>query len=194
MLDVRNLFLLLICVSFSGCATAQTTSPTHTVSTTPSPSFTIGADSFTSDEGKFSINLSRTPMLTQNLNGQDASGTAMGKIFAWRIGELAYTVQFSEYSDLTENSPPEKRKQFLNQFNEGVRKAIKKNQGEITSEKPIEIDGHIGTELRATTNGMLSIMRNYLADERGYQVQAFFRDSKDEPQALMVLNSFKLIK
>ena len=176
---VLILSFLFCCIFVSDAIAQKKPSPT------PSPTVAVTAKKFESKQGNFSIDISKDPSETRNLEAQ--KGVSPGQQFFWQFDKTVYTVMYSSFDQSALSKA-------FDQMNTGTRGSIESLVGKSFTEKEIPFGKYPGKEFSFTApNGVKYIMRNFLVGNTGYLVTAGYANEESGKEALRVLNSFKLI-
>ncbi len=153
----------------------------------------IGAGTFVSLSGRFSIALPPTKHGFRPLSIETPAGPANGDAYIWTMKEGAYTAGFVDAP--VELDESETGKRVLASFREGMANFANQNNGKLVSDRSIELDKHSGMEVRLEFASGVMTQRMYLVSRRMYQIVLVVRSEQraSEGVALNVLDSFKLL-
>src|SRR6185503_15966657 len=98
----------------------------------------IGAGTFVSLEGRFSIALPQMKHGFRPLSVETPSGRATGDAYVWAMKEGNYTAGFVDAPEAWDE--PETSKRVLTNLREGMASFATSNKGKLVSEKSIELD------------------------------------------------------
>lgn len=153
----------------------------------------IGAGTFVSLEGKFSIALPKMKHGFSPLSVETPQGRATGDSYIWNMKEGAYTAGFVD-APVPWDTPETSKGVFAN-VREGMVTFATSNKGRLINERAIQLDKHAGMELRFEFGSGLMIQRMYLVSKRLYQIVLVVKTDQRafENEAVSVLDSFKLL-
>ncbi|MBN1811315.1 MAG: hypothetical protein JXA14_05735 [Anaerolineae bacterium] len=148
---------------------------------------------FTSEEGRFSILLPRTPRQTT-----ETVDTPVGEIdersFTVIHGSITYIVSYSDYPQnvLSAGDP----QAILDSFSDS---AVTSIEGKLLSERSISLDGYLGRELKIKiaddSDTAIAQIRIYLVGNRLYYIYTLAPEERaSSPSVDKFLNSFKLVR
>jgi hypothetical protein len=148
---------------------------------------------FTSEEGRFSILLPRTPRQTT-----ETVDTFIGEIdehsFTVIHGNITYIVSYSDYPQnvLSASNP----RAILDSFSDS---AVTSIEGKLLSERSTSLNGYLGRELKikiADDSGTaIAQIRIYLVGNRLYYIYTLAPEERaTSPSVGKFLNSFKLVR
>jgi len=153
---------------------------------------TVGAPTFVSIEGRFSISLPEQNGFIE-LTIPTPVGDAKGGIFQWQTKEATFGVGYADATQPLDN--PETAKQFFNGATELFKKLAKANSGNVAPVRQITFDKYPGIEQRADLFTGAIIQRTYIVSRRIYEMVAVIKNSQRESESVAVgaLDSFKLL-
>lgn len=179
---------LLVCSIFIGLSISVFAQGFRIEGTAPSP---VGAEPFTSIEGRFIIELPKrisgfSPVSINAPNGTHIEGST----FNWRTSDGVFMVGFLDRQEMLEKAG----KEVLDFLRDSI---LTQAQGraKLVSETDITLDGHPGRQLKLEFPDGIALARIYVVGNRIYQAIASLSTANKakEPQALKVLESFKLL-
>jgi hypothetical protein len=152
----------------------------------------IGAGSFVSLEGRFSIGLPQTNHSFTTVSIEILGGRATGDSYSWRMKEGTFSTSFAD-APQSLNEPDTGKVLLAKVRNETVAFANSKNG--ILSERTIELDKHAGTEFRIEFRSGVLIQRLFLVSRRLYQVSLVVKSEQHiyESVAVSILDSFRVL-
>lgn len=152
----------------------------------------IGAGTFVSMEGRFSIGLPQMQHGFSTVSFEILAGRATGDSYSWRMKEGTFSAGFAD-APLSPNEP-DTGKVLLAKVRESTVTFASSKNGTL-SERSIELDKHAGTELRIEFTSGVIIHRLFLVSRRLYQVILVVKSEQHvyEAVAVGVLDSFKLL-
>ncbi len=155
-----------------------------------SPAATAGSETFTSQEGRFTISLPKQISAYSPVAGNTPNGRIAGSTFHWATAEGAFIVGYIDGPKAVETDG----KPALDVLRNGILEAGK-GKANLISETDISLDGHPGRELKLEFPDGFSTMRIYLVGNRIYEEIASLATEKksQEPAAIKILDSFKLL-
>ena len=153
----------------------------------------IGAGTFVSLEGKFSIALPPMKHGFRPLSIETPAGRANGDAYIWAMKEGNYTAGFVDAPQAWDE--PETSKRVFANLREGMASFANSNNGKLVSERSIELDKHAGLEVRIEFAVGVMIQRMYLVSRRLYQTVLIMKTEQHafENEAIGVLDSLKLL-
>jgi hypothetical protein len=148
---------------------------------------------FTSQEGRFSILLPRTPRQTT-----ETVDTPVGEIdehtFTTIHGNITYIVSYGDYPQnaLSAGNP----QAILDSFGDG---AVTSIEGKLLSKRSISLDGYLGRELKIKiaddSDTAIAQIRIYLVGNRLYYIYTLAPEERaSSPSVDEFLDSFKLVR
>ncbi len=158
-----------------------------------SPPSAVGAGTFVSLEGRFSLALPQDKHGFRPLAIVTPIGRAAGDAYDWRMKEGLFTAGYVDAAEPWDD--PETSKHVFASLRESMDKFASANSGKLVSEKPIELNKHPGVEMRFEFFTGLMIQRMYLSSRRLYQIVLVVKDEQRvyEGIAVSVLDSFKIL-
>jgi hypothetical protein len=147
---------------------------------------------FTSEEGRFSILLPRTPRQTV-----ETVDTPVGEIdeYAFTVihGNITYIASYSDYPRNVLTSDPQA---ILDAFRNS---AVASVEGKLLNERSISIDGYLGRELKIKiaddADTAIVRLRIYLVGNRLYYIYTLAPEERaSSPSVDKFLDSFKLVR
>lgn len=162
------------------------------VQSTSAPSV-VGAGTFVSLQGRFSLALPQQPHAFRGLSIATPVGNATGDSYEWRMKEGAFTAGYVDAGQPLDD--PETSKLAFASVRESLEKSVRSSGGNLVSEKQIKLNKVQGRELRVEFFAGLVIYRVYLVSRRLYQVAAMLKSDQQvyEGIAMNVLDSFQLL-
>ena len=127
----------------------------------------IGAGTFVSLEGRFSIALPQMKHGFSAISIETPVGRAAGDSYIWKMKEGLYTVGFVDAPQ--SSNELETSKGLLAKVRETTVTFADANNGKL-SERAIELDKHGGTEIRVEFATAVLIQRMYIVSRRVYQI------------------------
>jgi hypothetical protein len=156
------------------------------------PPSVIGAGTFVSLEGRFSVSLPPQNHGLQRLSIATPFGLAKGDSYVWRMKEASFVIGYADAAQAVDD--PDTAKQVFTSLREEVKKLAAANHGEVGAEKQIELDKHPGIEQRIELFTGLIVQRTYLVSHRLYQTVLVVNTTQRVYEALAagVLDTFKI--
>src|SRR5262245_17563822 len=146
--------------------------------------------SFTSKDGRFSVQLPGTPR-QKTVPTMSDFGKAVLIFHTVALKEAMYTANFCDFPVAVKDVPVDK---FFDASREG---ALRNLQGKLESERKIKLNGHPGREqaIKLPEDGKIFRARVYLVGQRMYQVVILApKDVAFSKEADTFFDSFKLAK
>ena len=152
----------------------------------------VGAGTFVSPEGRFSIDLPKQAHGVQAMTIETPVANANGNYYDWEMMEGLFSVS---YVDFPEPVDEDKASKILDNKRSNAEKFASSNKGKILSEKRIAIDNNPGVELRLEFPNAYMIDRSYIRSNRMYSTAVLMINQQrgKETTALKVLDSFKIL-
>ncbi len=110
------------------------------------PPSIIGAGTFVSLEGRFSVSLPQQNHGLQRLSIATPFGIAKGDSYVWEMKEASFVIGYADAAQAVDN--PDTAKQVLTSLREALKKLAAANNGVVGAEIQIELDNHPGIEHR----------------------------------------------
>jgi hypothetical protein len=158
-----------------------------------SPPTVVGAGTFVSLDGKFSIRLPERAYGFGSLSIPTPRGEAKGDLYDWKTREGRF---FAGYADSTQPvDDPEISKRLFAHVRDEMEKTWGASGIKLVLEQPIEFDKHPGMELRFEgPNGFL-VRRIYAVSNRLYQTMVVVSTNQVAYSAVVVavLDTFKIL-
>ncbi|MFN2511939.1 MAG: hypothetical protein ABR568_10915 [Pyrinomonadaceae bacterium] len=153
----------------------------------------VGAGTFVSLQGRFSIALPQQQHGFRGLSIPTPTGIATGDSYDWRMKEGAFTAGYVDAAQPLDDAEMSER--AFASVRESMEKLAKESGGKLVSEKQIELNKHPGRELRVAFLAGLVIYRIYIVSRRLYQVAVMLKSDQQvyEGVAVKVLNSFRIL-
>jgi hypothetical protein len=153
----------------------------------------VGAGTFESLEGRFSISLPQQTHGFQGMSLPTQFGVAKGAAYVWQMKEAAFVVGHADAPQSLEDAAL--AAQFFNGLREQFKKLAAANNGQVGAEKEIRLDTHPGLEQRLELFNGLLVQRTYIVGSRLYQTVFVLKTAQQvyEPVALRVLETLKLL-
>ena len=153
----------------------------------------VGAGTFVSLQGRFSIALPQQQHGFRGLAIPTPDGTATGDSYEWRMKEGVFTAGYIDRAQRQDD--PDTSKRIFAGVREGLEQSAKESGGKFASERQIELNKVQGREFRFEFLAGLIIYRVYLVSGRMYQVAAMLKSDQPAKEgiALTVLSSFKIL-
>ncbi|MFL6209823.1 MAG: hypothetical protein ACJ74W_13285 [Pyrinomonadaceae bacterium] len=182
---VRSALLFIILVVGSALTSAQGFRVEGNSPPTP-----LGADTFTSLEGRFTISLPAQVAGFKPQSGNTPNGRVEGVLYDWRTEAGVFMVGYIDGPRVVEATS----KAAFDTIRNTVL-STNGGKGTLTSEKDITLQGHPGRELRIEFPDGFGVLRLYAVGNRIYQAIASLSTAKkaQEPTAVKILDSFKLL-
>jgi hypothetical protein len=158
-----------------------------------SPPTVVGAGTFVSLEGRFSLALPHDKHGFRPLAIATPIGNATGDAYDWMMKEGLFTAGYVDAAEPWDD--PETSKRVFASLRESMDKFASANSGKLVSEKSIELNKHPGVEMKFEFFTGLMIQRMYLSSHRLYQIVLVVKDEQRvyEGIAVNVLDSFKIL-
>ena len=188
-LIARHTSLLIILICGVGFCFAQESNPSPSEAPRTTISKTDSPQTFTSVEGGFTIELPAKP--TEQRTEPVGDGKLKFHVFHWTTSSGEYTVDYIDTTRALED--PKISKAILDDARD---EGVKKENGKLSGERDLNLDGHVGREFRIAVSDGIFIDRVYLVKQRFYSLTAFIPTAKsaEEAAAIKILDSFKLIE
>jgi hypothetical protein len=156
------------------------------------PPSVVGASTFVSLEGRFSISLPDRHGFS-GLTVPTPAGTAKGDMYQWFTKEAGFGVGYADAAQSLDD--PDAAKQFFNGATDVFKKLVAANSGNVAGVKQITLDKYPGIEQRADLFTGAIIQRTYIASRRIYELVAVMKNTQRvyESVAVGVLDSFKIL-
>jgi hypothetical protein len=156
------------------------------------PPSIIGAGTFVSLEGRFTVSLPQQNHGLQRLSIATPFGLAKGDSYVWRMKEASFVIGYADAAQAVDD--PDTAKQVFTSLREEVKKLAAANHGEVGAEKQIELDNHPGIEQRIELFTGLIVQRTYLVSHRLYQTVLVVNTTQRVYEAIAagVLDTFKI--
>jgi len=157
----------------------------------PPPSV-IGAGTFVSREGRFTVSLPPQNDGLRRLSIATPFGLAKGDSYVWRMKEASFVIGYADAAQAVDD--PDIAKQVFTSLREEWKKLAAANHGEVGAEKQIELDKHPGLEQRVELFTGLIVQRTYLVSHRLYQTLLVVNTTQRPYEAIAagVLDTFKI--
>jgi len=157
----------------------------------PPPSV-IGARTFVSLDGRFSISLPERKG-SSALAIPTPFGTAKGQVYQWQTKEATFGVGYADVNQSMDE--PGNSKPFFTAEEETFKKLATANSGNVAPVKQITLHNHSGIEQRADLFTGTIIQRTYVASRRIYEIIAVLNNNQRgfESVAIGALDSFKIL-
>ncbi len=182
-LKVNRVLILLVTVALVGPVFGQAKTP---------PSV-VGAETFVSQEGRFSIALPAGIYGVKPLAIDSPAGKLTGNAYEWKMKEGQFTVGFVDAPQSIEDAETSAR--ILGSIRERMSPWATSKNGKLTSDKQVEIDKHPGLELTFEFPKARLWQRFYVVSNRLFQVILVVNEDQraDEAMAVKVFDSFKVL-
>ena len=156
------------------------------------PPSVVGAKTFVSLEGRFSISLPEYKGFGP-LTIPTPLGEAKGDLYHWETKEATFGVGHADAAMALDG--PVARKQFFDADIERFNKVATTNNGNVAAVKQITLDKYPGIEQRVDLFTGSVIQRTYIVSRRIYETVAVMRNNQRvyESVAMGVLDSFKIL-
>jgi hypothetical protein len=153
----------------------------------------VGAGTFTSDEGNFSLSLPGRPQKTEPVAIDTAAGRATGKMYSWSMKEGKFNAWYVEGQQQLDD--PLIAQNILDNARSNQIAQARLLNGKFLSQRNLQLDNHPGLELKIEFPDGLFIDRIYLVSRRMYQLIVVLKPGQSgaEPLATKVLDSFKVL-
>lgn len=157
------------------------------------PPSVVGAGTFESLEGRFSISLPKQISGFRPMSLRTPSGVAKGMSYVWEMKEAAFVVGYVDLSQSSED--PQMAAQLFNVVREEIKKLAATRDGQVRPEKEIRLDTHPGLEHRVELFIGSVVQRTYLIGARVYQTLFMVRTTQQayESLAFGVLDTMKVL-
>ncbi|HET8675921.1 MAG TPA: hypothetical protein VFO63_09055 [Blastocatellia bacterium] len=143
---------------------------------------------FHSKEGAFSILMPQQPTRKADRT-ETASGTIESVLFTANSDRTSYQIG---YFDLP--FAPSEDDQINKALDRGRDGGLANSKGELISETPITLDGHLGREIKAKLLDGFLVSRVYLVKQRLYAIIILMRGEVASADTTHFLDSFRLAK
>ena len=157
------------------------------------PPSVVGAGTFVSLEGKFTIALPQGMHGFRPLSVNTAAGRASGDAYTWTMKEGSF---IAGYVDAPQplDGPDVSRKVFEN-IRKGMDEWARSQNGKLVAQRRIDSEGHPALEVKLELPVGLTWQRYYLVSRRLYEVNLALKAEQRayEDLALKVLDSFKIL-
>ena len=152
----------------------------------------VGAPTFVSLEGRFSISLPNHQGFREFAIPTDA-GLARGNMYEWRTKEATFNVAYADHTQTLND--PETVKRVLTAGTEYFKQLASQKGGNVREAKVITLDKYPGIEQRVDLFIGSIIHRIYIVEQRVYYTTAVVNNDQRayESLALSVLDSFKIL-
>lgn len=139
---------------------------------------------FVSTEGRFSIDLSSTPIEESN----SPVASVGGKKLWWKTGNASFSISYAD----NPNAKKELAEGAVNASADAFLGAIPKS-AELVSRKKIVIDGYPGIEVKVREpDGYTVLTRYYMVETRLYCVMALWNAGRNDADVIKTVDSFKV--
>ena len=189
---LTRIVILLFALSLPFTVLAQTPASAATQAQDAKPKQEV-TNTFTSLEGRFSIDLPAGKYGYRGLTIPTPFGTAKGDAYFWRLDEGSFVAGHADAS-VPVDSPETANKVFAG-LREQIKKLAVENNGNLREDKPIQLGKYPGVEQRIDLFTGIIVQRTYLVGRRMYQVSLILRTEQREFEAaaFRILDSFKVI-
>lgn len=157
------------------------------------PPSVVGAGTFVSLEGKFTIALPQSMHGFRPLSVNTAAGRASGDAYTWTMKEGSF---IAGYVDARQplDGPDVSQKLFENIGN-GMDTWARSQNGRLIAQRRIDSEGHPALEVKLELPAGLTWQRYYLVSRRLYEVNLAMKTDQRayEEFALKVLDSFRVL-
>jgi hypothetical protein len=153
----------------------------------------VGAGTFVSLEGKFTIALPQGMHGFRPLAFNTAAGRAAGDAYDWRMKEGSFIAGYVNAPQTLDG--PEMSKQVFESIRNGMDSWARSQNGKLVAHKQFDLDGHPALEVKLELPAGLTWQRYYLASRRLYEVSLALTTEQRayEDLALKVLETFKVL-
>jgi hypothetical protein len=182
--------LVLPLVLTAGCHTAFAQG--FSVENKSAPSV-VGAGTFVSLEGKFTIALPQGMHGFRPLSFDTGAGRASGNAYTWTMKEGSFIAGYVDAPQPLDG--PEVRKKVFENIRNGMETGARSQNGKLISHRQIDFEGHPALEVKLELPAGLTWQRYYLVSRRLYEVNLAMKTDQRayEDLALKVLDSFKVL-
>jgi hypothetical protein len=153
----------------------------------------VGAGTFVSLEGKFTIGLPQGMHGFQPMSVNTAAGRVSGDAYTWTMKEGSF---IAAYFDLHQQlDTPAASERFFENIRRGMDKLAQSQNAKLVSQRQIDFEGHPAFEVKVELPAGLMWQRYYLISNRLYEVNLSLKTEQRplEELALKVLDSFKVL-
>ena len=153
----------------------------------------VGAGTFVSLEGKFTIALPQGIHGFRPLSVNTAAGRASGDAYTWTMKEGSFIAGYVDASQPLDG--PEMSKQVFESVRKGMDAWARSQNGKLIAQRQIDFAGHPAFEVKLELPAGLTWQRCYLVSRRLYEVNLAMKTDQRayEDLALKVLDSFKVL-
>lgn len=157
------------------------------------PPSVVGAGTFVSLDGKFTIALPQGTHGFSPIAVNTATGRATGDAYDWKMKEGSFIAGYVEAPQPLDG--PELSKQFFENIRAAIDSWARSQNGTLLAHKQFDLDGHAALEVKLELPTRLIWQRYYLVSRRLYQANLTLNPDQRqyEALALKVLDSFKVL-
>jgi hypothetical protein len=152
----------------------------------------VGAGTFVSLEGRFSIDLPKQAHGFRAMTIETSVAKANGDYYDWVMKEGLFSVSYVDFPGPVD---ADKASIILSDVRSNAEKFASSNKGKVVSEKRIVLDNNPGVELRLEFPNSYMIDRSYIRSSRMYKTGVLMINQQRgyETTASKVLDSFKML-
>ena len=157
------------------------------------PPSVVGAGTFVSLEGRFSIALPQGIHGFRPLAFNTAAGRAVGDAYDWKMKEGSFIAGYVDAPQPLDG--PEMSKQVFESIRNGMDSWARSQNGKLIAHKQFDLDSHPALEVKLELPAGLIWQRYYLVSRRLYEVSLALKTEQRayEDLALRVCESFKVL-
>ena len=157
------------------------------------PPSVVGAGTFVSLEGRFTIALPQGMHGFRPLVFNTAAGRASGNAYDWKMKEGTFIAGYVDAPQAVD--APEASKQVFESIRSGMDSWVRSQNGKLVAQKQFDLDGHPAFEIKLELPAGITWQRYYLISRRIYEVNLALKTEQGpyEASALKVLDSFRVL-
>jgi hypothetical protein len=158
-----------------------------------SPTSVVNAGTFTSLQGKFSIDLPPHGHGFQPLSFRTPSGPVTGDSYTWTMKEGRFTVGYVDANEVLE--VPGGAKNYFDNLRDDVLVTVTANKGKLVNEQDLVLNDHAGREMKFEFPDGVFINRVYVVAQRMYQLTVSLKGEQLASESVVrkVFDSFRFL-